>query len=223
MELKVVNLDYVAMKCVIVWGAGGHALVVHEILSFEHKIVGFIDNSFETIHHPCISEIGVYRSLELARERVGPIDGGIIAIGSCRARRDFSSQLQLAGIELLCAIHPKAIVASSASIGAGTVIAAGAVVNPFVKVGESCILNTSSSVDHESVIESYVHICPGVRLAGKVYIQEASWIGIGSIVKENVTIGKNTIVGAGSTVLTDLPSNIVAYGSPAQFRRINET
>jgi maltose O-acetyltransferase len=42
------------------------------------------------------------------------------------------------------------------------------------------------------------------------------WLGGGVIVCPGVTIGENTVVGAGSVVTRDLPANVVAVGSPAR-------
>lgn len=49
------------------------------------------------------------------------------------------------------------------------------------------------------------------------------WLGVGVIVVPGVTIGDNTVVGAGSVVTKDLPANVVAAGNPCKIlREINE-
>jgi maltose O-acetyltransferase len=45
------------------------------------------------------------------------------------------------------------------------------------------------------------------------------WLGGGVIVCPGVTIGANTVVGAGSVVIRDLPPNVVAAGNPARVVR----
>jgi maltose O-acetyltransferase len=45
------------------------------------------------------------------------------------------------------------------------------------------------------------------------------WLGGGAIVLPGVTIGENTVVGAGSVVTRDLPAGVVALGSPARVTR----
>lgn len=47
---------------------------------------------------------------------------------------------------------------------------AGGVINCRTKVGEGYIINTGSTVDHDNVIENYVHISPGAHIAGTVKI-----------------------------------------------------
>ncbi len=49
------------------------------------------------------------------------------------------------------------------------------------------------------------------------------WIGAGAILLPGVTIGENTVVGAGSVVTRDIPANVVAVGNPCRvLREIND-
>jgi maltose O-acetyltransferase len=45
------------------------------------------------------------------------------------------------------------------------------------------------------------------------------WVGGGVIVCPGVSIGENTVVGAGAVVVQDLPANVIAVGNPAQVIR----
>lgn len=57
----------------------------------------------------------------------------------------------------------------------------------------------------------------------KVVIGNNVWLGAGSIILPGVHIGDNTVIGAGSVVTKDIPSNVVAVGSPCRvLREINE-
>ena len=94
---------------------------------------------------------------------------------------------------------------------------AGTVINTGTKVGKHCIINTCSSLDHDNLIEDYVHISPGAHLAGNVKICESTWICTGVTVINNITIEKNNIVGAGATVINNIyESDSVFVGVPAK-------
>jgi len=54
-----------------------------------------------------------------------------------------------------------------------------------------------------------------------VKIGKRCWIGINSIILPGVTIGDNVVIGAGSVVTSDIPSNMIAVGSPARVIRKN--
>jgi maltose O-acetyltransferase len=63
----------------------------------------------------------------------------------------------------------------------------------------------------------------GWELAEPITIGDNVWLGAGAIVCPGVTIGSDTVVGAGAVVTRDLPSGVVAFGSPARVqRRIGE-
>lgn len=67
-------------------------------------------------------------------------------------------------------------------------------------------------------------ILPTLRQKGYQYnlpirIGKNCWLGAGVIVLPGVTIGDNTVVGAGSVVTKDLPANVVAVGNPARVLR----
>ncbi len=56
-----------------------------------------------------------------------------------------------------------------------------------------------------------------------VHIGRNCWIGSGAVILPGITIGDNVVVGAGSVVTKDLPSNVVAVGNPCRvLRPINE-
>lgn len=114
--------------------------------------------------------------------------------------------------------HPSCIVASSARIGAGTMLAAGAIVGPDIWIGRFCIVNTAASVDHDDVLEDGVNICPGVHLAGAVTCREDAFVGIGASVIQGVVIGRRAVVGAGAAVIRDVPDDTTVLGVPARSR-----
>lgn len=45
------------------------------------------------------------------------------------------------------------------------------------------------------------------------------WIGAGAVIMPGVTIGDNSVIGAGSVVTKDIPANVVAYGNPCRVAR----
>ena len=54
---------------------------------------------------------------------------------------------------------------------------------------------------------------------GKVVLKENVWVGDSAIICKGVTIGKNSIIGAGSVVTNDIPDNVIAAGNPAKVIR----
>ena len=140
----------------------------------------------------------------------------IVALGDNRQRLALCNQIVQKGLRLTTVIHPGACISKSASVSAGTVICAGAIVNARARVGRACILNTGSTIDHDCEIEDGVHVSPGANLGGAVRAGQCTWIGIGSSVRECVTIGRDAVVGAGAAVISDIGDALTVGGVPAK-------
>ena len=77
----------------------------------------------------------------------------------------------------------------------------GAIINSSSKVGNGCVINTGATVDHDNVLEDYVHVSVGSHLAGTVSIGVSTWIGAGTIINNNISICEECMVGAGAVVV----------------------
>jgi acetyltransferase-like isoleucine patch superfamily enzyme len=83
-----------------------------------------------------------------------------------------------------------------------------------VGIGPRCYIT-----DHDHGTEPNTTILDQPLVSAPTVISDGVWLGAGCIVLKGVTIGKNTVVGAGSVVVRDLPPNIVAEGHPARAVR----
>ena len=89
-------------------------------------------------------------------------------------------------------------------------------INTGVKIGKHCIINTNSSIDHDCIINDFVHIAPGATLCGGVLVGRSTLIGAGTTILPNIKVGENVIIGAGSLVNKDIPDNSMVFGTPAK-------
>lgn len=209
-------------KEMIIYGAGGHGKVIADIIEKSGgTIYGFIDDSKrgkESIfyHYPILG--GLSELVELHHQQSNRFSV-IIALGNNSARQDVALQLKSAGICFGTAIHPSAQLARGVTIGEGTVIMANSVINSDAVIGRFCIINTAATVDHDACIGDYVHLSPGVHLGGTVTIEASSWLGVGAAVINNIHIGQDVTVGAGSVVIRPIASHCVVVGNPARLLR----
>ncbi len=206
----------------VLYGAGGHARVVADIvrLSGQYAVVGFLDDVNRDRHGLLFEQASILGGLDhLDALRAQGIRDLFIAIGACGDRLRLAEAGGRAGFVFPTLVHPRAVVATSATLGEGTVVVAGGIVNPGARVGAQVIVNTAASVDHDCVVADGAHLACGARLAGGVHVGRGAWIGLGAVIREHVRIGAFSIVGAGAVVLNDVPDGVVVYGCPARVIR----
>jgi acetyltransferase-like isoleucine patch superfamily enzyme len=83
-----------------------------------------------------------------------------------------------------------------------------------VGIGPRCYIT-----DHDHGTEPNIPVMDQPLISAPTTISDGVWLGAGCIVLKGVTIGKNTVVGAGSIVVRDLPPDIIAEGRPARAVR----
>ena len=143
----------------------------------------------------------------------------LIAIGDNKKRSNIYKILKKNKFKFTTLIHKNVSKAIGVKIGKATVVMPGSILNTDTIIGNNCIINSSSSVDHDCLIKDHTHICPGVVLAGNVKIGENCWIGLGSKIIENIKIGNNVFVAAGSVVTKNIKSNSFVKGVPAKYAK----
>ncbi len=124
--------------------------------------------------------------------------------------------------ELLSLVDPTAVVARSATLGAGAYINAGAIVAAGVIAGISCVVNRGASIGHHCQIADYVTFGPGVTTGGNCRFGAGSFLGVGSVIAPEVEVGANAVVGAGAVVVADVPVGAVVVGNPAEVLRYGD-
>lgn len=212
-------------KKYVIWGSAGHAKVLASMIKLlKGEVIALFDNNPQVVS--VLDGVPLYKGKEgfekwLNQEADPTKVVGVVAIGGSngRDRLAFNHLFKQRGLKLVTLIHPQAFVCETARIGLGTQVLAKALVAADSQIGEACIINHNSSVDHECVIGNGVHLAPGVTLCGCIQIENYVMIGAGAVVLPRLSIGKNTIVGAGSVVIHDLPENVVVVGNPARIVR----
>lgn len=202
----------------IVLGAGGQGRVVADIAlqTGRYGEIGFLDDSSDVP----------------SRNLPFPLFGGfsdferwldeadfVVALGNNKKRETVQERLSAAGATLAVLVHPRAFVASRVTLGEGTVVMAGAVLNVDTQIGRGVIINTCSSVDHDCRIDDFCHIAVGAHLAGTVRMGKRCMVGAGVAVRNNQTIVADCTIGVGAAVTSDLTVAGTYIGVPARLWR----
>ena len=194
-------------------GASGHGRVVADIAKLNgYTKIYFYDDDQSLKKCDGYQVVGTEADLDQA---IGQL---FIAIGNPKIRRRVMEKYKNRNFPVL--IHPNAVVAKNVEIGYGSVVMAGVVINPGVRIGRCCIVNTSSSIDHDCCIGDYVHVSVGAHLCGTVEINEDTWIGAGATVSNNVNICSSCMIGSGDVVIKDIEEAGTYIGVPAKNKKI---
>jgi sugar O-acyltransferase (sialic acid O-acetyltransferase NeuD family) len=205
------------MKRLLIIGTGGHGKVVLDCAKKQYNSITFMTND---THSAGMDGYPVIYEQEISVDAVlKNFDELIVAIGNNKARLKISFDYSMKGIKLATIIHETAIISESAVIGEGTVVLANAVINPFAKIGKCCIVNTGAIIEHDCILKDGVHISPNAAMGGTVYIGEKTWVCVGSSIANNITIGDNSVIGAGSVIIKNVPDKVLVAGIPAIIKK----
>lgn len=207
-----------AREKLVLFGAGGHAKVVIDIIERQgnYEIAGLLDDD---PRHQVKGLFGyplLGTRAELPALRSAQLYHAIVTIGDNAERDAVAAHLDQLGWRFASAIHPRASIGRGVTIGAGSVVMAGCVINADASLGRHVIVNTGATVDHDCRIEDAVHIAPGCHLCGGVSVGPGTLLGAGTTVTPGVSIGKKVVVGAGATVNRDIVDETRVSASQAR-------
>ena len=206
----------------LVVGAGGFAREAAETARAIHSVdgsvslLGFLDDD-PTLHGTTVGGIPVLGPVEAVADHPDAVV--VVAVGRPDAytvRRGIVARLALPADRYATLVHPASSVGSSCSVGAGTVVLAQVVMTADVMVGHHVVVMPQVVLPHDARVDDYATLASGVRLGGGVHVCTGAYVGSGACVREGRRIGAWSLVGMGSTVLTDVPDERMWFGSPAR-------
>jgi sugar O-acyltransferase (sialic acid O-acetyltransferase NeuD family) len=208
---------------ILLIGAGGHCRVVLDLLlqSKEYRVAGLVDVKAGVGQNVLgIPVIGTDQDLpKLFKKGIKHCFIAVGSVGDPAVRIKLAVLARKTGFLFPNLIHPTAVMSSRVRLGQGNYIAPGVIINAGADIGDHCIINTGVILDHDCKLGDFVHVAPGSVLSGGVIIGNNSHIGTGATVVQEVKIGANTVIGVGSVVTKNIPSGVIAYGSPCKERK----
>lgn len=212
------------MKNIVIIGAGGFGREVTWLIEDINKtkpewnIRGFVDENLD-LKGKSINGYEVLGDLEWLK---GQDLYAVCAIGDPIIKKNVINRLDGSKIKYPVLIHPSVIKSDSVDISEGSIICAGNIITVNIKIGKHVIINLDCTVGHDAILGEFTTVLPSVNISGYVITEDCVNVGTGSAIIQGVTIGENTVIGAGSVVIKDLPGNCTAVGSPAKPIKFNE-
>ncbi len=209
---------------IVVIGAGGFGREIVELIEAinesstapEWEVLGFLDDG-----HPDRRVLEAY-----GMDHLGPVEGlddldtdveYVIGVGAPRVRRAIDERARASGRPSPVLVHPNAWIGRRAvSLGPGTIVCSHVSITNHVTLGRHVHVNLSCTIGHDAVLEDYVTLSPLVAVSGNVHAEPQVLVGTGASLNPGVRLGRESTVGAGAAVVTDVPEATTVVGIPAR-------
>lgn len=214
------------MKPLVVFGTGQIAeLAIHYFRTDSNRdIVGVtVDSEFLTGDR--MSDVPVVPFEKIATE-FPPSEVDLFIALSYRDRNQIRRERFLSGRELgyrfASYVSSRATVLNGDMIGENCFVLENNTVQPFVTIGDNTTLWSGNHIGHHSKIGSHVFISSHVVISGGVTVEDGCFVGVNATVRDRVTLGAQSVIGAGAIVMRSVPASAVLV-PPATRARKSET
>jgi len=207
----------------VIIGCGGFGREVHDVVDAINEVepswdlLGYLDDRPDQTNVHLVESRGSKVLGDTDWMLSAPRDVRfVIGIGTGKVRRTIDERLCAAGFTAATLVHPSATFGHDVRLGQGSVICAGVRATTHISLGRHVHLNLNTTVGHDCTLEDYVTVNPLVAISGCVSVGTESMLGTHSAILQNLALGERCVVGAGSCVVKDVPSDVVVKGVPAR-------
>jgi sugar O-acyltransferase (sialic acid O-acetyltransferase NeuD family) len=209
------------MQRVVIIGAGGFGREVLDIFEADNKrlkrweILGFIDEN-PRLHGEILRGYEILGGLEFFSQTENSDVKTVVAVGEPAKRKKIVEKARNHSVEFCNIIHPSLVKSSFVEFGKDVIVTAGCIFTNNIKIGNHVIINLDVTIGHDTVIEDFVTLSPGVHISGLNHISKGVYIGTGAVTIQKTQIGEWSTIGAGAVVVKDIPKRVIAVGVPAK-------
>ena len=208
------------MKKLVIYGTGRYAQYAQYV--FDH------DTNYDVVAF-CI-ESSYHKAESFSQRRLIPFNemevhfppesyNLFIAVGENDIRTRIYNEALERKYVLASYVSSKAITWTNLKLGKNCFIGEGSTIQPFVEIGDNCIL-FAANIGHHSRIGNNV-LLSSMTLGGNVEVGNNCFLGMNSTVAQNVKVGKNTIIGMGCSISQDTSHHSVYSAKGTSKRKIS--
>ena len=213
------------IKNVFFWGAKYKAGIIYDQIKNGKIIENTKTLSVAYLFDPNLesakfsSDAKFSNKTEELKKFLSKSDFFVTCIGSefGKARYLISKELEKRKIKPLDIISKSAHFDNKDFLGKGIQLFPKSVVHFRAKVGDYCILNTGSILEHDCKLGNGVHMMPGSVVGGNTVIGDFVTIGLNATIMPQLEIEEGAFIGAGAVVTKNVKKNEIVVGNPAKF------
>jgi sugar O-acyltransferase (sialic acid O-acetyltransferase NeuD family) len=210
----------------VIIGAGAYGEVYLSYLKeVQVNVIGFIDDD-PVLEGKVICGcpvLGNRQQLKDLKDQYG-IEAVYCPLGNNALRVDFLKEAKALGLAAPSFIHPTVIIAPDVEISSeGVYILANTQIMPHVVIDDFVMVSTGSNIIHHTHLCEGAFVSNGVNLGANIWVKELAYIGMGATVMTGVKeVGYDALIGAGATVIRNVPDYAVVAGVPAKVIKYKE-
>ena len=135
--------------------------------------------------------------------------------GLSKIRENVYNQGKEKGYKFISYISSLATVLTD-KIGENCFILEDNTIQPFVEIGNNCVLWSGNHIGHHSKIKDHVFITSHVVISGNCIIENYSWIGVNATIRDNLIIKEGSLISMGSCLTKSTETYTIYMGVPAK-------
>ncbi|WP_025739887.1 FAD/NAD(P)-binding protein [Aquimarina pacifica] len=210
------------MKTAVIIGAGTQGQVYASYLKEAGiNLIGFMDDNPDLLGKEVIGipVLGKYTDLFLDefKEKIQDV---YCPIGINSVRIEYLSTLKKEGYGIPGFLHHTVSIAPDVILGEAVYMLAGNSVMPHTTIGNYVMINSGSTIAHHATLEDGVFMSSGVNIGALIHVKRNAYIGMGVTAMTGIKeIGEETLIGAGTVIIRDVPDYVVLAGNPGRVLR----
>ena len=207
-------------KEIYILGVGHNTIVYIDLVeTCGYKVIGLYhyndERTGDLIHgHKIIdSNNNLFQKKSLAGMRFA------ISVGNNKIRNEIANIIRDKGGDIPTLIHPSSVVSKYAKLEKGVVIHANSVIQADAIIGQDSVVSYNVSVSHTSRIGKACYLAFNSTIGAYIEIQDNVLIGQSAAIVSGKLdyIGHDSIIGAGSVVISDIEPYSVIAGNPGKL------
>ena len=181
----------------------------------EYDILGFIDDDKRKIGNKIYGR-EVLGGVSNIKNFIEDGIAVVIGIANPAVKKKVYVQLKNYKLHFPSFISKTAWISEKVTIGNGVIVYPGVSINYETKLDDFVIVNLNCALGHNCTVSRFSTLSPGVNLAGFTYVEENVDVGIGVSTRQNVRIGRNSIIGGQSMLVKNVIADSLVVGIPGK-------
>ncbi|MCD8369048.1 MAG: hypothetical protein LUC94_01720 [Clostridiales bacterium] len=141
----------------------------------------------------------------------------MIAIGEPNSRKMLYEKIRNDGYGLFSFVNRHAFVDPTVKIGQGCFIDSDTFIDHHTVIGDNSVIYRGSVVGHGVRVGAHSMILVKCFIGGETILEECGYVGSGALISDRIRVGAESIIALGAVVFKDMPEKSTALGNPARI------